>query len=255
MNAKSKKVTLSIVIPSFRQVEELKGALESISQQSFKDYEVLVIDGGSGDAVRALVDEFSHLPITLTSEPDQGIYDAMNKGVKKSSGEYLYFLGCDDRLASAHALESIFDNAKNKKYDLIYGNVIFTVDNSVYDGKFNKLKLISKNICHQSIFTKRKVFDLIGGFNVRYKYLADWAFNMECFSNPAIKIKYVNEIVALYNNAGSSFSVPDDNFMQDRVALEIKFFPRYVRTFYYRKLGLLLKLKQLLKFSKKSSIS
>jgi glycosyltransferase involved in cell wall biosynthesis len=251
MEAKPKKITLSIIIPSFRQVEELKGALESIGQQTFKNYEILIIDGGSGDTIRTLVDKFNHLPIKLTSEPDQGIYDAMNKGIAKSNGEYLYFLGCDDRLASTNTLEAILGDEKNKRYDLIYGNVIFTVNNSVYDGKFSRLKLLSKNICHQSVFTKRSVFNLIGNFNTRYKYLADWVFNMECFNNPAIRIKYIDEIVALYNNAGSSSSFFDENFMRDRITLEIKFFPRYIRTIYYRKKGLVLKIEQL--FKKNSS--
>jgi glycosyltransferase involved in cell wall biosynthesis len=237
MNNKSQvQTTLSIIIPSFRQEQELRGALESIQAQSFRDFEILIMDGGSGDSVKRVVDEFTQLPIHYISEPDNGIYDAMNKGIDQSTGKYLYFIGCDDRLAGPNALAQVFADKDNLKYDYIYGDVIFTVDNSVYDGEFNRLKLMSKNVCHQAIFVKRKVFSTIGKFNVRYKYLADWAFNMECFSNPGIRKKHVNVIVALYNNTGSSFSFPDHNFEQDREMLERRFFPKAIRYVHFKKI-------------------
>ena len=234
-NSSSKGVALSIVIPSFRQAKELEGALQSIDAQTFRNFEVLVVDAGSDETVRAVIDKFSHLPIKFTSEPDKGIYDAMNKGIEKSAGDYLYFMGCDDRLASPNVLSLMFDDKSNTKNDFLYGNVIFTSNNSVYDGKFGKLKLIHKNICHQAIFVKRAVFNKLGKYNPRYKYLADWVFNMECFSNSSIKKKYINVIVALYNNQGSSFSNPDYSFAEDRGALERRYFPMIIRYIHYRK--------------------
>ncbi|HEX8327796.1 MAG TPA: glycosyltransferase family 2 protein [Hymenobacter sp.] len=220
---------MSIIIPSFNQAQELRGLLETIDTQSFRDFEVLIVDGCSDESVKWVVNDFTQLPIQFVSEPDNGIYDAMNKGIDRSVGEYLYFIGCDDRLAGPDVLAKVFSDQYNLKYDYLYGNVIFTLDNSVYDGKFTRLKLLSKNICHQSIFVHRKVFANIGKFNIRYKYLADWVFNMECFSTPTIKKKHIEVVVAFYNNAGSSFSFPDHNFVEDREMLERRFFPKRIR--------------------------
>lgn len=220
---------LSIIIPSFQQGTILQRALKSIEQQTFKDYEVLIMDGGSSDETSEVVAKFNHLPIVFASEADSGIYDAMNKGVNLSTGKFLYFMGCDDKLASPTVLETVFNDKKNLNTDFIYGDVIFTKDNNIYDGKFGRLKLMSKNICHQGIFTQRKVFNVIGGFDQKYKYLADWVFNMQCFASNWIKKRYIPVIIAHYNNDGSSFNNPDDNFLLDKATLEDKYFPSFLK--------------------------
>jgi glycosyltransferase involved in cell wall biosynthesis len=227
----SRKVLLSIIIPSFNQIEELNGALGSINSQSFRNFEVIVVDGGSENAIEieGVIEKFSHLNIYFKSESDQGIYDAMNKGIDISVGEYLYFMGCDDRLASPDILNQVFNQRDNLRYDFLYGNVVFTSNNSVYDGQFGKLKLISRNICHQAIFVRRELFQKLGKFDLRYKYLADWVFNMKCFNDSSIKKSHLKLLIALYNNDGASFSNHDYNFIEDKNKLNKLFFPLLIR--------------------------
>lgn len=220
---------LSIVIPSYQQAFIIRDALFSIAQQTFTDYEVLVIDALSKDNTREIVGEFKNNNISFISEKDNGIYDAMNKGIAQSKGEFLYFMGCDDKLSSNTILENIFTDGNNRNTDFIYGDVFFTKDNTRYDGKFNSLKLISHNICHQAIFTRRTVFEQVGLFNVKYKYLADWEFNMRCFADKTIIKKYVPIVVAYYNNDGSSFNNPDYEFGNDRSLNNKKYFSLLVR--------------------------
>lgn len=228
---------LSVIIPSFRQAVKLEIALTSISEQSFKNLEVIVVDGGLDNDTELVINKFKNISINFISEIDNGIYDAMNKGAKASRGKFLYFLGCDDKLASSNVLESVFGNGVNYNADFIYGNVIFTKEGNLYDGKFNNLKLISKNICHQAIFVKKELFDRLGGFNERYRYLADWEFNMKCFSLNHLLIKYVPVIIAYYNNDGSSFNNTDDNFLNDRPGLDKKYFSFLVRHIYHHKVA------------------
>lgn len=232
---------LSIIIPSFNQGALLYGALESVEKQTFANYEILIMDACSSDNTEAVVSGFAHLPIRLYTSYDYGIYDAMNKGIALSKGSYLYFMGCDDRLYNSEILEKVFV-FNNLQYDFIYGNVIFVKGNYLYDGKFNKMKLIQRNICHQAIFIKKTVFNNLGLFNLRYKYLADWQFNMKCFNDNKIKKIYLNLIIARYNNSGSSFAMPDDNFTKDREILNIKYFPKIIRIINNRIIPILTKI-------------
>lgn len=218
---------LSIIIPSFNQGDLLHAALLSIKAQIFSDYEIIVVDGGSSDNTATVVSGFEN-NVRFYSEKDKGIYDAMNKGIEYSNGEFIYFMGCDDKLADENVLRYVF-SSENIKYDFIYGDVIFSKDGTRYDGEFGQLKLISKNICHQAIFTRRKVFDKIGKFDLQYKYLADWIFNMKCFAKPWIKKKYLSLIIAYYNNDGSSSSFSDEVYLENQIEIRKQHFPRYIR--------------------------
>ena len=220
---------LSIIIPSFQQSDLLEGALQSIEQQTLKKYEILVIDGGSKDNTAAVVAKFSHLPITFHSEPDAGIYDAMNKGITLSNGQYLYFMGCDDRLASATILAEVFERRNITKSHIIYGDVIFTDNGARYDGEFTQFKLIKKNIGHQAIFTQRVVFEQLGNFDIRYKTYADWEFNMRWFVKSWVKRQYIPLVVAFFDTTGFSANLKDDVFFAEEALLQRKYFSRIVR--------------------------
>lgn len=205
---------ISIIIPTYNASKTLSSALESILKQSFSDYEILIIDGLSTDNTIDIAKSYNDKRIKINSERDNGIYDAMNKGIQLAKGEWIYFLGSDDRFYDSEVLEKVsqwFDQG----FDILYGNVIFSISQKLYDGKFSKLKLIEKNICHQAIFSKKSVFNKTGLFNIEYKALADWHFNMKWSSNPSIKNKYINQIIAYYYEDGFSFSNPDENFSND----------------------------------------
>ena len=220
---------LSIIIPSFRQGALLKGALESIESQSFKDYEILIMDAGSEDDTIEVINSFTHIPVRLYSEPDKGIYDAMNKGIDRSLGKFIYFMGCDDRLASPAILEEIFNHSASNDKDVIYGDVIFPINNVRYDGEFTYFKLFYQNICHQAVFVQKRLFDVIGKFDVRYSVLADWEFNMRWFSKSWVKRQYIPVVVAYYSNLGLSSTVKDDIFFSEESNLKKKHFPKIVR--------------------------
>ena len=240
---------LSIIIPSFQQGALLRGALESIEQQSFKDYEILILDAESKDDTVEIVAEFKNLPIRFYSERDKGIYDAMNKGIDLSLGDFLYFMGCDDRLASPDVLFTVF-NRNLVDLHVIYGDVIFTnfiSENVRYDGEFTYLKLIKANICHQAIFTHKKVFKSLGKFDIRYKILADWEFNMRWFNTLWVKRIYIPVIIANYNTLGFSSNLKDDAFFAEEMNIKKANFPKIVtylasninRPLHYRLLHLL----------------
>ena len=219
---------ISIIIPTFNASKTLSDALESILGQSFTDYEVLIMDGLSSDNTVEQARSFQDARIRIVSEKDAGIYDAMNKGIQLAHGEWLYFLGCDDKLFDKETFQEIAPSLESD-CDVVYGNVSFLISGRTYDGKFSRLKLLRSNICHQAIFTRKSVFQRIGVFNTEYKGLADWHFNMRWFNNKAIKFKYVPQIIAYYSEDGYSFSNPDLVFREQWPKIVQQNFPTVIR--------------------------
>ncbi|WP_298262434.1 glycosyltransferase family 2 protein [uncultured Lutibacter sp.] len=198
---------ISIVIPTYNSAKTITQTLESILFQTYVNIEVIVVDSLSSDATCELVNEFklTHSNIILISEKDKGVYDAMNKGIKLAKGDFLYFMGSDDVFYNKNTLANIFV-VDNIKYDVIYGNVEFKFSKKIYSGESSLVKLINQqiSICHQAIFYSKKTFKLVGNYNLKYFIHADYDFNIRCFQNRELKIKYIEIIVAIFNETGLS---------------------------------------------------
>lgn len=218
---------LSIIIPTFNSEKVLAAAINSVLSQSFTDFELLIIDGLSTDNTLAIARGYADSRIKIISEKDKGIYDAMNKGIERASGEWLYFLGSDDVLFSPKSLENVFRKYNLSARKMVYGNVQFKLSKAVYDKKFSYFKLYDKNICHQAIFYRKEVFEQAGNYQIQYKALADWVFNMKCFNLQIPKL-YINELIAIYNEDGYCFNNPDKQFEADHEKLTKQYFPAWV---------------------------
>ena len=114
---------ISIIIVVHNAAKTLKFAINSIFEQSYKNVEVVVIDGGSTDGTLEILKNNKAENLIWISEPDKGIYDAMNKGIRICSGEWLYFLGADDQLYDKNVLANIFQNSNVSGVEFLYGNV------------------------------------------------------------------------------------------------------------------------------------
>ncbi len=201
----------SIIIPTYNAAATLATALQSVAQQSFRDMEVLIQDAVSSDntieIARSFQDQLGVLRIK--SEPDKGIYDAMNKAVEAATGSYIYFLGSDDHLYDPQILNTIAQVIGDTPADVIYGDVYSPRFNGRYDGRFSPEKIVRQNICHQAMFMHRSVFERIGLFDLQYPAQADWHHNMQWILNAGISRLYIDTIVAHYADGGFS-SVNND---------------------------------------------
>lgn len=204
------KPLYSIIIPTFNSEGTIHECLASLMTQTFTSFEILIMDGVSSDHTIDIAKSFDDNRIRINSEKDIGIYDAMNKGIDMAKGEWLYFLGGDDILYDSNVLNEIKLNLSD--CDVVYGNVISTRFNGVYDGEFDDSKIRSKNICHQSIFFKRSVFKKTGLFDLRFKSHADWDHNMKWFLSENIRKKFLNIIIANYADGGFSSITGDKPF-------------------------------------------
>jgi len=205
---------ISIITPTYNSAKHLNACLLSVAQQSYVHKEHLIIDNLSTDETVAIVKTYAlqYPHIRIISEQDIGIYDAMNKGIDKSTGDWLYFLGSDDTLFDNDVLTELIGSDESAHYDILYGNVQWGTNGPVYDGEFSFVKLFEQNICHQAIFFRRNIFNRFGKFDVKYKVLSDWAFNLLWFGNEEIRRAYHDRIIAVYNPFGYSSIEQDPLF-------------------------------------------
>jgi glycosyltransferase involved in cell wall biosynthesis len=206
--------TFSIILPTYNSAETIAECIDSVLAQTFKDYEVLVMDGLSTDETLNIIQGYKDERIKIYSAKDEGVYDAMNKGIGLANGEWLYFLGSDDTLYNEAVFLKVHEAIEENDSDIIYGNSYFTCLQIFHGKHFNRRDLSRKdNICHQSIFYHKNVFKRLGRYNLNFPVYADWDFNIRCFSTPDLRIKYIDVTIARYNDAtGVSSSGWDLNY-------------------------------------------
>jgi len=194
---------LSIIIATFNAAKTLHIALESIKDQFLQDWECIIVDGGSKDETINIIKKYCNIDsrFRYISEPDNGIYDAFNKGWKMAKGEWIYYLGSDDVLTQ-DGLEKLIINSDNS--DVVYGNIIYksrTKEKYKISPPINKLK--GNMISHQSLIMRRSILCELGGFNLIYKISADFDLLQKAYTYRK-KFKYVPVTVAYFNDTGIS---------------------------------------------------
>ena len=207
-----KNMYISIVLAIKNGMPHLKNSIKGLENQSYKNFELIVQDCLSSDDTILLISNFSQdnpsLTIKIFEESDLGVYDAMNKALQHASGQWIYFLGSDDQLYEATTLESVSKSINHEVF-VIYGDVYRPCFGSRYAGRFSSHKLFHQNICHQSIFIRRIVFDRFGYFNLAFKIAADWEHNMRWFLDHGTKVLYIDQIIATFADGGLSSTTAD----------------------------------------------
>ncbi|MFZ5562877.1 MAG: glycosyltransferase family 2 protein [Thermodesulfobacteriota bacterium] len=222
---KSRQPLISIITVVLNGADTLERAIKSVVAQKFRDLEYIIIDGGSTDGTLDVIRRYAPHLACWTSEPDKGVYDAMNKGVSLSKGRWVYFLGADDYL-----LDGFTSAAERLKEDttLYYGDVYRPVMGRTYDGRFSAYKLACRNICHQSIFYPRRVWSRFS-YNLKYPVLADYDLNLRCFADEGLRFEYIPETIAVFSDEGGlSPTRTDSAFEKDKPALIREIFPAWI---------------------------
>ena len=180
---------ISVITICYNSAETIERTLKSVFSQSCKKFEYIVIDGGSTDGTLELLNTYSDKIDVLVSEPDKGIYDAFNKGVKLAKGHFIGILNSDDTY-NPDTLEKAFDACRANPDSIIYGDTYFIDEADVVfgfnDGDFNTDKLTSGiGFMHPSSFIPRKVYEEVGLYTVDKEiYIAaDADFLLRCFKN------------------------------------------------------------------------
>lgn len=213
-----KQKTVSIIIVTFNAENALRGCIESIQNQECKTIEVIVIDGASNDNTVQILEESNHTVTFWKSEADNGIYDAMNKGLQYVTTNYVYFLGSDDRLLPdfSRLLTELKDPST-----IYYANVRYKGEK--HSGQITPYHRAKLGIFHQSIIYPAAVFKKYK-YDTKYKIAADYALNMQLHGAPNFNFEYRDYMIADYNDTGISGRVKDLAFEADKGRLILRNF-------------------------------
>ncbi len=195
---------LSIITINLNNCDGLKRTIDSVVSQSFTDYEWILIDGGSTDGSRELIEQHQNHFAYWCSEPDKGIYNAMNKGIRYAKGDYLQFLNSGDWLCDAITLERCF--SYNFNADIVYGNIYLCTEKKLikhyYPQSLTFRYLIKDTLGHSNTFIKKDVIQETP-YDESLKIVSDWKFFLtQALKNK--KIEYINEFVSCYDTTGIS---------------------------------------------------
>ncbi|MHC1733557.1 MAG: glycosyltransferase [Bacteroidales bacterium] len=213
---------ISIITATYNAAQHLSHLIASLRGQSIGNFEWVVADGGSTDGTLEILSQVDDLNIIVDSRPDCGVYDAFNRAVSLSSGDYLLFLGADDYLiADLASLASILVDDKT----IYYGDVYMPKKHILFGGKYTRRRLAYHNICHQSLFYPRSVFENYS-YDIKYKVWADYYLNICCMADKDFKFQYIKTLVSFYNDFdGISDNSEDSLFLKNQVRINYKFFP------------------------------
>lgn len=199
---------LSIITINYNNLKGLQKTMQSVFEQTWKDFEYIIIDGGSNDGSKEWIEQNSDKITYWKSEPDNGIYNALNKGILASKGEYLLMLNSGDYLVNNPSLSNVFDG-NNFSEDIVYGNVlmerngvIFT--ESIHPKKLNFSYLRLTMVNHQSIFIKRTLHDKVGFYDENFKTISDWKFLILAICKYNVSYLHLNFSFSVYDVDGLS---------------------------------------------------
>ncbi|WP_144282359.1 glycosyltransferase family 2 protein [Chryseobacterium echinoideorum] len=204
---------VSIITVCWNSEKYIETALESVLNQTYKDIEYIIVDGGSKDNTLDIIKEYEKKfagRLHLISEKDQGIYDAMNKGIVLSSGDIIGILNSDDLYTSQYVIENIVKNFKNKNIDSLFSNLYY-----VYQDDINKIQrkwttgLQDKfkngwHPAHPTLFVKKEIYERWGVFDLKYSIAADFELMMRFFEKGKISSYYYPEYILKMRSGGTS---------------------------------------------------
>lgn len=215
------ETNISIIIVCFNSEKTIFRCLKSIKNQSVQPAQIIIKDGGSTDSTLDLVSKFS--VDIIISEPDNGIYDAMNKGIDAVTCPYFMFLNSDDYFASNEVLASL-DSFKYSNYELVYCDISYVKDNVVKrnwvsgpPSNYPSLPVLASRIPHPCFLIRTQLISSLGKFNVRYRLAADYDLILRYLSNTR-KHGYV-PINAVNMELGGATNASTSNIIKQNIEL------------------------------------
>lgn len=223
---------LTIITINYNNLEGLKKTFESVFNQTFKDYEYIVIDGGSTDGSKEYIENYTNKFSYWVSERDNGVYNAMNKGILNAKCEYLFFLNSGDVFFDKDVLNNVINQLN--EIDIVYGNVILDFGNSteleITPSDLDFQFLMDGGINHQATFFKRKLFFNSFLYNENYKISSDWEFLVYNIIIQNASFIKINQTISIYDKFGISSSKEYfETYLNERALTKEKYFKFYIQ--------------------------
>lgn len=206
--------TVSIITATYNSVKTVQTCFDSVLDQTFPKVEHIIIDGGSLDGTVDLIKEYANTKsnVNWVSEKDNGIYDALNKGISLATGDIIGFVHSDDYLASKDILKNIVELFDSEKVDGVYGNLHYVDFNDSshvirnWKSQIFKPSLLNRGWmpAHPTLFLNSSIYKEEGAFNTKFKIAADYDFILRIFKNPEFKFAFLEKTVVKMRVGGAS---------------------------------------------------
>jgi len=251
--AVNKQLKVSVITVCYNAEKLIELTIRSVLSQIYPEVEFIVIDGGSQDGTLSIVNTYKDKISKIISEQDNGIYDAMNKGIRYATGDILYFLNSDDYFCDENVVgDAVQEFEKVDRIGIIYGKLNFVnipPQLAVYFQNYrfqfrSKWHLLIQSNPQQCFFVRKSVFEQIGVFDVHCRICADYDWFLRCW-NQRVGIRFTDRFIAVYNCQGVSFTGRYGGIMERiRVVYRNASFIEFI---YYLIVATIRKLKDLLK--------
>ncbi|WP_315003232.1 glycosyltransferase [uncultured Selenomonas sp.] len=216
---------ISIITVVYNAAATIEQTILSVVKQDYSNIEYIIVDGGSTDGTLDIVKKYEEKIALWLSEPDHGIYDAMNKGLTHATGDYIYYLGADDCLLAPTSISQVVSFLQdNPEVDVLCASVmmvdtVYRIE-KVYSSNFSEADVLSGyNTPHQGMFVRREILQKYR-FDTSYHIAADYKNFLKFYLDQNIALKQTAMIVAYYANDGVSGNGTDAQRMEDVRALQ-----------------------------------
>jgi glycosyltransferase involved in cell wall biosynthesis len=204
---------VSIITVVYNNANTVAAAVESVIHQDYENIEYIIIDGGSDDGTLDILKEYKEHFVTFISEPDEGIYDAMNKGLKIATGDIIGILNADDLYSNNSIIAKVVDEFKGKGGDAIYGDLQYVdkenkkIIRNWKAGSYNRENFKKGWMPpHPTFFVRKEIYRKYGYFNENFKIAADYELMLRFLYKNKISVSYIPEVLVRMRTGGESNS-------------------------------------------------
>lgn len=206
---------VSLITSCFNREKTIRNSIESVLSQDYSDIEYIIVDGASQDKSLAIINEYKDRISVIISEPDNGMYQGINKGIHRATGDIIGLLHSDDTLYANNTISHIVERFNKTDSELIYGNGLF-VDNvnpnkivrNWISGEYNKMKIKNGWLpLHPTVYIRRRNIEQIGYYDEDFKIAADSDFLIRYLYENNLKVSYLNEYIVRMRMGGASTSL------------------------------------------------
>lgn len=199
---------ITVITACLNSAATIEKSIKSVLSQTYKNIEYIIVDGGSNDGTLEIIRKYDEYLDCVISEKDNGVYDAMNKGINLAKGSILYFLNADDELYDETVFDIVINTFRRFPYvDVIYGNAkLIYPDGEEADAIYPKNlawgHFRNRTLCHQSMFTKRSAFKKVGLYELEYTIAADYAWILKSIWVHGINYQHVDMFISKFYMGG-----------------------------------------------------
>lgn len=203
---------VSLITVAYNSVETIEDCIRSVLNQDYPDLEYIIVDGASKDGTLAIIEKYKDRIAHFVSEPDHGIYDAMNKGIDLCTGDIVGMINSDDLYADQKVITDVVNTMRESGADSCYGDLVY-VDRIDTDrvvrrwnsGEFNRKKFLKGWMPpHPTFFVRRLCYQKFGKFNLTFKTSADYELMLRMLYKEGVSTSYLNRVLVHMRTGGQS---------------------------------------------------